>query len=154
MLCPFLPCLVAKQRRKFNGQFSFTMVRALDRGHSIEKSRSFKLKKMCEIPGRQVHSVTFESGNDGGSADDKTLPASQDSKPAGGERSLEAQRLSFALSRERGPVSRRMDSVSVDGPPYCLLPSTPRDRHEAPPLPLPSPRDRQPSGSNHKHHTL
>ncbi|KAL9443572.1 hypothetical protein AB3S75_016856 [Citrus x aurantiifolia] len=118
------------------------MVRALDRGHSIEKSRSFKLKKMCEIPGRQVHSVTFESGNDGGSADDKTLPASQDSKPAGGERSLEAQRLSFALSRERGPVSRRIDSV--DGPPYCLLPS-PRDRHEAPPLPLPSPRDRQPS---------
>ncbi|KAH9762347.1 Rho guanine nucleotide exchange factor 8 [Citrus sinensis] len=97
------------------------MVRALDRGHSIEKSRSFKLKKMCEIPGRQVHSVTFESGNDGGSADDKTLPASQDSKPAGGERSLEAQRLSFALSRERGPVSRRIDSV--DGPPYCLLPN-------------------------------
>lgn len=126
------------------------MVRALERGHSIEKSGSFKLKRMFEIPGRQVHSVVFENENDGGSVDDNTLPASHDSRPAGGERSLEAQRLSFALSRERGPVSRRMDSI--DGPPNCPLPS-PRDRHEAPHAPLPSPRDRQPSGSHHTHYT-
>jgi len=58
------------------------MVRALDHDESIQKSRSFQLKKMFEIPAKQTHSLTIDNGNDG-------------------ERSLEYQKIGSAFARDR-----------------------------------------------------
>lgn len=40
------------------------MVRAFEREQSMQKSRSFHFKKIFELPGRQVHSLIFDNGNE------------------------------------------------------------------------------------------
>ncbi|KAL5835960.1 hypothetical protein ACOSQ4_015457 [Xanthoceras sorbifolium] len=66
------------------------MVRALECDHNIQKSKSFQLKRMFEIPAKQIHSLILDNGNDGGNS---------------GERSLEYQKIGSTLTRERSSLS-------------------------------------------------
>lgn len=85
------------------------MVRAFGRQNSTQKSRSFNFKKMFEIPGRQVQSVIFENGHDGGApSEEKVVSRSYDARYIGSP--LERLQLGSTLSRDAGPVSR-LDGV-------------------------------------------
>lgn len=63
------------------------MVRALIQQPSVQQSRSFQLKRVVELPGRQAHSLILESGQEG----------SRDSS--------EPQKIGWALGETKGPVS-------------------------------------------------
>ncbi|XP_021903166.1 rho guanine nucleotide exchange factor 8-like isoform X2 [Carica papaya] len=80
------------------------MVRALERGLSIQKSRSFHLKKMFEIPGRQTNSMILD-GEHGG---ENVLRSH-----GIGERLVEYQPVGCALTRERNPAPH------PEHPPNC-----------------------------------
>ncbi|KAJ0091698.1 hypothetical protein Patl1_13265 [Pistacia atlantica] len=84
------------------------MVRALDRGHSIQKSISFHSKKMS--PGKQTRSMVFDNGSDsGGNVDDNE---SQRPSSLTRERTLDR---GLALTRERGTLSR-LESITFTVP--------------------------------------
>lgn len=68
---------------------------------SVQKSRSFRLKKMFEIPGRQAHSYVLEGKNGGEAIDDKQF-RSHGAKVA----PIELIGSVFNPSGEKGPVSR------------------------------------------------
>jgi hypothetical protein len=87
------------------------MVRSFGRQNSIQKSKSFNIKRMFEIPGRQIQSLIFENGHeDGGSTDDKVLSKSYDTRYIGSP--LDRQYIGSALSRDTAPVSR-LDGVGA-----------------------------------------
>ncbi|CAK9326645.1 unnamed protein product [Citrullus colocynthis] len=65
------------------------MVRALIQQPSVQQSRSFHLKRMVELPGRQTHSLILESGQESHGSRDSSEP----------------QRIGWALSENKGPVS-------------------------------------------------
>ncbi|KAI8571133.1 hypothetical protein RHMOL_Rhmol01G0094800 [Rhododendron molle] len=68
---------------------------------SVQKSRSFRLKKMLEIPGRQAHSYVLEGKNGGEAIDDKQF-RSHSARVA----PIELIGSVFNPSGEKGPVSR------------------------------------------------
>lgn len=77
------------------------------REQHIQKSRSFHLKRMFELPGRQVHSLIFDHGNDkDGTVDDKLQFRSQATTRTS---PIDIQQLGNVLSRstdDKGPVSQ------------------------------------------------
>lgn len=68
---------------------------------SVQKARSFRLKKMLEIPGRQAHSYVLEGKNGGEAIDDKQF-RSHGARVA----PIELMGSVFNPSGEKGPVSR------------------------------------------------
>lgn len=84
--------------------FCYTMVRAFGRQNTIQKSRSFNLKRMFEIPGRQIQSLIFENGHDGGVVEEKIITNSFDVKRVASP--LEPQHIGWSLNHDMGPVSR------------------------------------------------
>ncbi|KAL9666167.1 hypothetical protein QQ045_000491 [Rhodiola kirilowii] len=80
------------------------MVRAFERARSIDKLRSFRVKKMFEIPGRQARSYVHDNGNDAttaAAADDTKV---QSTSQVGFALDL-SDRLSLSLSKN-GNVAR------------------------------------------------
>ncbi|KAL0015417.1 hypothetical protein SO802_002486 [Lithocarpus litseifolius] len=80
------------------------MVRAFGRQNTIQKSRSFNLKRMFEIPGRQIQSLIFENGHDGGVVEEKIIAKSFDVKRVASP--LVPQHIGWSLNHDMGPVSR------------------------------------------------
>ncbi|XP_059636183.1 rho guanine nucleotide exchange factor 8-like [Cornus florida] len=80
--------------------------------HSIQKFRSFHLKRMFEIPGRQAHSMILEGENGG---DEKMLSRSQPAKAA----TLEPQQIGsvFSRSTDKAPISRLSREGVITGSP-------------------------------------
>lgn len=88
------------------------MVRSFGRQNSIQKSKSFNIKRMFEIPGRQIQSLIFENGHEGGgSADEKALSKSYDTRYIGSP--LERQHIGSVLSRDATPPVSRLDGVGA-----------------------------------------
>ncbi|PSS01891.1 Rho guanine nucleotide exchange factor like [Actinidia chinensis var. chinensis] len=67
----------------------------------IKKSRSFRLKRMFEIPGRQAQSLIFE-GTGGEAVEDKQFRSQLSAKPT----RLEPIGSVFNISGDKGPISR------------------------------------------------
>ncbi|KAJ4850467.1 hypothetical protein Tsubulata_031799 [Turnera subulata] len=79
------------------------MVRALIREHSIQKTRSFSLKKMLEVPARQFQNLVLDNDKEGGGHDDKSNVKSP-------------PQLRSPVCRERLPVPA-MDVSAAKPPP-------------------------------------
>lgn len=79
--------------------------------YGIEKSRSFHLRRMFEIPAKQAHSWASDNGGKD-SMDDKVQFRSQGAKTG----PVDVQQIGSVLSTsssDKGPVSR----LGRDGPP-------------------------------------
>lgn len=59
---------------------------------------------MFEIPGRQIQSLIFENGHDGGVVEEKIIANSFDVKRVASP--LEPQHIGWSLNHDMGPVSR------------------------------------------------
>ncbi|KAK3034336.1 hypothetical protein RJ639_032234 [Escallonia herrerae] len=70
----------------------------------IQKSKSFQLKRMFELPGRQAHSMIHENGNDREATDDKMQFRSEGARTT----PVDIQHIGSVLNRsgEKGPVLR------------------------------------------------
>ncbi|XP_057969730.1 rho guanine nucleotide exchange factor 8 [Malania oleifera] len=79
------------------------MVRAFDRNHGIQKSKSFHFKRMFEIPERQAQSLVFYGSDNEGAEDDagqsKASPFSD----------IQQMPSSLNRSQDKSPVSRLTD---------------------------------------------
>ncbi|XP_050218887.1 rho guanine nucleotide exchange factor 8 [Mercurialis annua] len=105
------------------------MVRALERERSMQKSKSFHLKKMFEIPGKHFQSLVLDhTGNDSlVSNDEKLLSRNNNMSTKFGERLGDSLYLGSPLNRPR----------PADAPPAAPV--------AAPTVKSPTPRDKAPS---------
>ncbi|KAJ9183947.1 hypothetical protein P3X46_007741 [Hevea brasiliensis] len=92
------------------------MVRTLQREQTIQKSKSFHLKRMFEIPGRHAQCLILENGNHGGSVVDEKVQSRNHVPKQVDERLLDSQYVESPLNRPRSDISG------------AKLPSPPRDR--------------------------
>ncbi|EEF48239.1 conserved hypothetical protein [Ricinus communis] len=95
------------------------MVRALEREQSMQKSKSFHLRKMFDIPGKHIQSLILDNGNDGAvssniSVDERTQ--SRNGLPKVGERLVDSQYIGSPLNRPRPDAAAKSPSPRDKAP--------------------------------------
>ncbi|XP_048227946.1 rho guanine nucleotide exchange factor 8 [Ricinus communis] len=95
------------------------MVRALEREQSMQKSKSFHLRKMFDIPGKHIQSLILDNGNDGVvssniSVDERTQ--SRNGLPKVGERLVDSQYIGSPLNRPRPDAAAKSPSPRDKAP--------------------------------------
>ncbi|GAV78431.1 PRONE domain-containing protein, partial [Cephalotus follicularis] len=95
------------------------MVRALERGLSMQKSKSFHIKRMFEIPGQQVHSLNLSKrSTDAENGDEHKMAFRSQGSRIPDDKPLEIQKIGCALTRnDNSPVSRLDDNGAKIGTP-------------------------------------
>ncbi|KAJ9167826.1 hypothetical protein P3X46_019419 [Hevea brasiliensis] len=89
------------------------MVGALEREQTIKKLKSFRLKKMFEIPGRHV----IDNGNDGGCVVDEKVQSRNRTPKQVGECILDGQQIGSPLNLSRSDIAgAKIPSPRQKGP--------------------------------------